>query len=607
MIVPMKKVSLVTLSASIEETLKNLRKVGLIHLEYEDAKSPNLQELTERRSDAEKALAAIPQEPVPDGSDTPSEADAIIDRVLRITAQVRDLRDEADGINREYERYAPWGEFNPGDLSELAEHGLTVKLYQLTRDQFENIEGVRPYVISREKTVVRIALVGEELSDIPEMVPPSMSLGDMKKRKADIAESVDELETELGSFSTSRTEIEEKLAELDQAIEFERATLSMGDAGSLAHITGFVPEAKIQKISAAAKKHAWALLIGDPDEEDIVPVLLENKKPVRIISPMFDLLGALPGYREYDISFWFLLFFTLFFAMIIGDAGYGLIFLGLSVLTVILRKAKGKAAGREMILFTVLSSATVIWGSLSGTWFGSRAIAEAAPFRYLVLEPISTFNPRSSEAVKYFCFIIGTAQIVLAHGWNFISYIRKKPRLKAFGELGWMVMVFGLFYLVLNLVLDPVAYPVPQFALYMIAGGLGFVVLFAGQDGKFFRGLLNGLKGLFQTFLDSIGAFADVISYIRLFAVGLATVEIAKSFNAMAADMGSSVVGLIGAILVLIIGHGINIVMGALSVIVHGVRLNMLEFSGHLNMEWSGISYTPFRERNGDSIETEQE
>ncbi|MBN1686115.1 MAG: V-type ATP synthase subunit I, partial [Spirochaetales bacterium] len=311
----------------------------------------------------------------------------------------------------------------------------------------------------------------------------------------------------------------------------------------------------------------------------------------------FDLLGALPGYHEYDISFWFLLFFSLFFAMIIGDAGYGFIFLSMTLAAIFMRKSKGKPAGLELTLLTVLSAVTIVWGALSGTWFGSEAIAEAPPFKYLILQPISSFNPKSSDTIKYMCFVIGTVHVTLAHGWSFISQLRQKPRIKALGQLGWMMIVLGAFYFVLNLVLDPIKYPIPNFALYMVAGGIALVVLFANQEGNFLRGLVKGFAGLFQTFLSSISAFADVISYIRLFAVGLATVEIAKSFNAMAADMGNSLVGLIGSILVLIIGHGINLIMGALSVIVHGVRLNMLEFSSHLGMEWSGIPYDPFSQK----------
>ena len=97
----------------------------------------------------------------------------------------------------------------------------------------------------------------------------------------------------------------------------------------------------------------------------------------------------------------------------------------------------------------------------------------------------------------------------------------------------------------------------------------------------------------------------DIISYIRLFAVGLATVEIAKSFNGMAADMGSSVVGIVGAIIILALGHSLNLAMGALSVVVHGVRLNMLEFSGHLGMEWTGVEYNPLRKHTETKQESE--
>jgi V/A-type H+-transporting ATPase subunit I len=105
-----------------------------------------------------------------------------------------------------------------------------------------------------------------------------------------------------------------------------------------------------------------------------------------------------------------------------------------------------------------------------------------------------------------------------------------------------------------------------------------------------------GLANLLTTFLSSISAFADIISYIRLFAVGLAGIEIAKSFNGIAAGFGTNVGGLIIGAFILLFGHALNMAMGALSVVVHGVRLNMLEFSGHLGMEWSGKPYKPFKE-----------
>ena len=604
MIVKMKKISLVTLSSEIEETISNLRKVGVVHVEHRDVKSSGLDDLASRKSLAEKALSIIPEDETEEIPIVQPDADIVISRALEIQAERRDRQEETERLSREFERYESWGEFDPSDLEELARKGVAIRLYSLQKDQFEEIhERSDAYVIKKGKSSVNIAVVNGDIDDYPAMPVPPLSLSSIAGLIQEHAAKTVALDEELAGFSSLRQAIEDKIAVLEQEIGFERAKLSMENAGELSHLEGYVPVPKIDLLKKAAGKHAWALFIRDPDEEDAVPVLLENIKPVRIISPMFDLLGALPGYGEYDISFWFLMFFSLFFAMIIGDAGYGFVFLSLTGVTALHRKIKGKAAGRELVLLSVLSIATIAWGALSGTWFGSQVIAEAVPFRYLVVEPISTFNPRSSETVKYLCFIIGTAQIVLAHGWNFFRQIREKPWIKAIGQLGWMVLMFGVFFLVLNLVLDPIAYPVPAFALYCIIGGLALVVLFCGQEGNFFKGILRGLTGLFSTFLDSISAFADVISYIRLFAVGLATVEIAKSFNAMASDMGNSVVGIIGGILVLAIGHGINIAMGALSVIVHGVRLNMLEFSGHLNMEWTGVSYTPFSERSSEDRE----
>ena len=184
------------------------------------------------------------------------------------------------------------------------------------------------------------------------------------------------------------------------------------------------------------------------------------------------------------------------------------------------------------------------------------------------------------------------------HRTDFIPVdVKKKPVIKAFAQPGWLAMIIGLYFLVLNLVLGADNFPLPDFALYLIFAGLGFVVVFSEQDGRFFKGLLRGISSLLTTFLDSISAFSDIISYIRLFAVGLATVAVASSFNSMAAGMGSGVVGIIAAIFILAIGHTLNIAMVALSVVVHGIRLNVLEFSGHLGMEWTGINYNPFRNR----------
>ena len=134
-------------------------------------------------------------------------------------------------------------------------------------------------------------------------------------------------------------------------------------------------------------------------------------------------------------------------------------------------------------------------------------------------------------------------------------------------------------------------------ACVVIAGFL-LVVLFGGMspDKSFGQGLKAGLGDAFTVFLNTISAFGNIMSYIRLFAVGMASLAIAQSFNNMALGFKGPLV--IAAVLILLIGHGLNIVMGLLSVVVHGVRLNLLEFSGQLGMEWAGIAYDPFKKRD---------
>jgi V/A-type H+-transporting ATPase subunit I len=143
------------------------------------------------------------------------------------------------------------------------------------------------------------------------------------------------------------------------------------------------------------------------------------------------------------------------------------------------------------------------------------------------------------------------------------------------------------------LVLKGDAFP---YTIHIIIGGMILLIVFGEQaGGNFFINVLVGLAKLPLTFLSSVGSFADIISYLRLFAVGMAGIEVEKAFNRMAANAGGDGGIMIGAaILILLLGHILNIVMCTMSILVHGVRLNVLEFSGHMGIEWSGTEYAPF-------------
>jgi V/A-type H+-transporting ATPase subunit I len=339
---------------------------------------------------------------------------------------------------------------------------------------------------------------------------------------------------------------------------------------------------------------AWAVEDVSEDDDQI-PTKIRYNKVSALIKPVFDILGILPGYREQDVSLWFFLFFVLFFAMIIGDGGYGvLILLGTIALTV-----KEKKVTNVSFLLYVLSIATIIWGAVTGTWFGMESVMNIPFFKKMVIPSIATYPEYfgltanvTQNAIMKFSFSIGAIQMALG---SILSVKKKIPEkdLSWIADIGWTIAIIAMYMLSLNLVIHEDINLKPVFAL--IGAAFALVVLFGGMspDKSFGDGLKSGLADAFTQFLNTISCFGNVMSYIRLFAVGMAGVAISQSFNGIAAGMHGPM--MIVGIVVVLIGHALNIVMCFLSVVVHGVRLNVLEFSGQVGLEWTGIPYEPFK------------
>jgi len=461
-------------------------------------------------------------------------------------------------------------------------------------------------VLSQDKTIVRCVVLGEPIPGEQPFALPELSYSALSERISKRKQTITDIDTKLSALSSQMKTIKEEIQRLSEQAEYEAAKASMEVTEdtppelAISWITGYIPADMAGKLKRAAAEYGWALIIDDPSEGDTPPTLVRNPAYIRIVQPIFDLLGTVPGYHEFDISMSFLVFFSLFFAMIIGDAGYGVLILLLSLYFGLKGRQKtGKFADGILLLF-LLSSTTIVWGAINGTWFALPYDSLPGFLKALVIPPFRpnpALSPKEAaqlvqQNIKHLCFIIGTVQLVYAH----IKNIKKAlPSLTAFAQLGWLSMVLGLYFLVLNLVLDKTAFPVPPFAIWMIGGGLATYFIFAEQKGgNFFANILKSVANFLPTFLSAVSSFSDIISYIRLFAVGLAGYAIAQSFNGMAAGLSAGIVRILAGALILLFGHGLNLAMSALSVVVHGVRLNMLEYSGHLGMEWSGVKYSPF-------------
>ena len=626
MIVPMKKISLVVMDKHRERALEKLRELGVMHLESRNVVSDALSGLLDRKNRADTALGILRNYKEPDPSEAPAygrrktdqpgnevynaetadnglPADPV-DQVLELVDQRKNLQEQLAQEKKEANRIEKWGDFNPADLAALKSGGLALTLYELTRKAYESLgDSERVLVLFRDKFLVYCVAVGEPLPDETPFVLPERSLGELNRDIAEKERILAAIEKQLSSLVAKTAAIQKLRAETVGEIEFESARAGMelaegaGDGDlAVSCLTGFVPQDLAGVVKRGAAENGWALLIAEPGEEDRPPTLLKNNRFARLIEPLLYFLGTVPGYREYDISFSYLVSFCLFFAMIFGDAAYGSLLLIVSLaLAGNFRKKKGKVPDAVWLL-TLLSSCTLVWGAINGSWFALPLDRLPRFLRMLVIPP---FDPAISDTqanVQYLCFSVGILQLAYAHIKNIKRLL---PSLTAVAQFGWMVMMIGLYFLVLTMLLGR---DLPVFTAPLIGSGLGLYFIFNKQEGgNFFVNIAKSFADFLSTFLSAVSAFADIISYIRLFAVGLAGAAIAESFNNMGLGMSNLALRLTAGVLILIFGHWLNMVMNVLSVVVHGVRLNLLEYTGHLGLEWSGYLYAPFALKKKDT------
>jgi V/A-type H+-transporting ATPase subunit I len=366
-------------------------------------------------------------------------------------------------------------------------------------------------------------------------------------------------------------------------------------------LSGFIPAEDLGVLQRGAAENGWALIADDPGPDDEVPTKLKNNKLANLISPLTGFLEVVPGYHEVDISGWFLFFFVIFFGMIFGDAGYGALLL-LCGLAGLAATAK-KGVPPVILLLMLLGFSNFVWGVLTCSWFGIKVEYLPEALKNFSLPLISNVTSNASEYGKkivqqnlmIFCFSLALLQLSIGH----ILAIFHTKTLKALGDLGNIAMLGGMYFIILSLIASNEARQIPLYpqAVYVFAGGFVFNFVFGNYDGSVGRSILESLKNIISVILGIANVFSDIMSYIRLWAVGLAGAAIADTVDTMAGPMLGHFLFFVLGILLLVFGHGLNLVLNMLSVLVHGVRLNTLEFSGHVGLTWAGSAYKPFSKR----------
>ncbi len=638
MIVPMKKVSIVVLDETRKESLKALRKVGVVHLEAIEGKGVALSAYKDASATVDKAISILEEIKLPKKL-LPRQVKIGNESVQNEAKQIVALSDKKKAFfekitqnSNELERLSKWGEVDPAVLASLAEQGIFLYLYEIPEEKYNSIgESLKTIVVNSSNKVTRFLLSSEsEITERPADMPPEAyavplpekSTRTIKNEILSAKQEISRIESELLDAKKYVSALKSCRSALASEIEFENVYSGMGhdeaqsENGSsetkLAWLSGYVPEDLLGTFKASCRTNSWAYTISEPSEEDPVPTKLHNNKLVSIIYPLTDFLDVTPGYHEFDISGWFLLFFCVFFAMIFADAGYG----ALVTIVGLILLAKSKSGKRSLsVLVTVLGLCTCLWGVMTCSWFGIDTKLLPESLVNLSFYPVSSAkNPANYENnQKVFCFMLAILQLSIAHIKCFFA---DRKSLKCFGDLGSLMQLWGMFYVVMNMVVDGSRFPledkgvpIPIFggalslpsSIPMIAIGVlvvGFVLsfIFSNYEGSVGKSVLESCKNIISVLLGVVNVFSDIVSYIRLWAVGLAGAAISQTVNSMAGPMFGKLAIVIFAVVLLVFGHGLNMILNLLSVIVHGVRLNTLEFSQHLGMAWSGTKYRPFKE-----------
>ena len=574
-IVPLKKVALCGLLKEKADLLQGLQDLGCLHLvplrpapaEPETAASPHAEDATK----ALRFLTDMKDKRKQVTRDPDFDVDRVVAEARAVQQRLRDVTDRRDFLLHRIKQVEPWGDLLFPPHAELAGHRLW--FYILPAGKLKALEGVDlPWqIVHRDPRRAYVVLIAHDeppadILPVPRTHTGALPLNELKHQLEDCEVEIEALVAERQALTRFIYLLSVNLARAeDRAMLAHASELTRDDVGLFA-VQGWAPEDAVPQVEAFAEAKGLACLIEAPGPADAPPTMLDNPQALAAGSDLA-MFYQTPGYRAWDPSLVVFFSFCFFFAMILSDAGYALVLLGL--LVGYWAKLGRSAGGRRFrVLGACLCGSALVWGVLSGGYFG-RTPAPGSGLDALHLIDLNDF-----ESMMRLSIVIGALHIVLANGVT--AYLNRHDLGLCLSKLGWIAAVAGGLLAWLGAGGD-----LTSAGFYLLAGGLAAVFWFSGRrpcDSA--KGLLlRGLDGL-QALTNVTKAFGDVLSYMRLFALGLASASLALTFNQLAAQVNAALpgLGLFISILILLLGHSLNLALSIMSGVVHGLRLNFIEF-----------------------------
>ena len=579
MITQMKKYTFLVFHREYETFLEQLREVGVVHVTEKAAgmaEDAHLQELLAKADNARKLIAQ-------------GAPDQLLQEKAALESRIAATQKEAN-------KMAIWGDFSAERIAQLKEAGYTLRYFTCPKKLFQEEWGI---VVAEQGATVYFVQVNNT-DEAPEVCQEQYL---NEKSAANLQKDVEGLNGLLVA-QNARIELwakenipalENELNELQQQIDWKRVTLKTASEadGSLKVLEGFCPIDQVAALDAMLQKQEVYYQAEDPTAEDNTPIKLHNNKFTQLFERLTGMYGW-PNYGEFDPTPILAPFFLLFFAMCMGDAGYGIL---LIIIGLLIAKKKLNIAMFEGLgpIITVLGVGTTVVGFFLGTFMGIDLYnAEWVP--QALKNVMIKGNVMGYDIQMVLAICIGVFHICLAMVVKAICYTKQFGFKENIATWGWLLLIVGgLIVAILGLTVLPEN--VFKWAIIAVGTVSALAIYIFNTPGR--NPLINIGAGLWDTYNMATGILGDVLSYIRLYALGLAGGMLGAAFNNLGLMiMAGSVEGAtwqwLPFVLILILGHVLNLAMSALGAFVHPLRLSFVEYFKNAGYEGKGTLYKPF-------------
>lgn len=603
MLVKMKKASIVGLASKATEIIEVLQDLGVVDIielnsEYDSARIDRLQSEKNKIMNTLKYLAnSQPAEADENDKKSPGE---IIQETSEIRGRLEAMQEERRKYARQIETWSLFGDFEPKQVLALKNKGVFVQFFKASESVFspEN-EAFADYevkVIQQQAQKVYFLTVGFqplETTVFEEIPLPDYGLNTLKDKLDSLTKEQKSLEQKLGTLAAQKKQLGQEWIQTENQYNFQKAVAHQVVEGELFYLQGWVPEDKVELLKTASDENNFMLLLDDPQPDENPPTTHKNKTAGELGESLIYIYDT-PAYRDIDPSSTVFIFFSMFFGMIIADAGYGLILLAFT-LGLLRGQSQGMKLFRKLSLVTSLS--TTLFGILTASYFAIKIDGSTALGNFLYsIAPL--YRDSSAKAGLMSSMFISLWVGVINLSW---VNLYKAYHDKKISVLGWIPALIGLIPLFKLLFGVEWTGWEKVVGLYPLYGGVLFVALFTAIETKTsFGGKVGAFANSLYTVVQLI---ADLLSFLRIFALAMAGAKMAETFNMlfkMMLDGGGVVLGFTVGILVLILGHSINLVLNIMGGVIHGLRLNFIE-SYHWCLDGGGKQYNPLQKLEYES------